>query len=209
MYDDVSYAYPAPQYQRSSDSHGAVLAIMIVILVLLVTTIIMAIVWGCSNSGGTNAGVRMSHGQKMQKGLVVNPMHQGDADAQKQVKKMQKKMKAHMDKMQKEAKKADMQELANGQEVEKALSAKKPVIVMIYANWCGFCKKMHPVMQQLAKQFPKLKVYKINHEKCPQLCQKNGITGYPAMLTNFGEKKYVGYRPMEAMMQIVKQAGVQ
>ncbi|MCH9717219.1 MAG: hypothetical protein K0U52_09060 [Gammaproteobacteria bacterium] len=200
MYDDVSYAYPAPQ-SRCNDSHGAVLAIMIVILVLLVATIIMAIVWGCSNSGSSNSGVRM------QKGLVVNPMHKGNANAQKQVKQMQQKMKNHVKNQQKNGN--GIQELKNGQEVEKMLRAKQPVIVMIYADWCGFCKKMHPVMQQVAKQFPKVKVCKINHQNCPDLCKKNGINGYPAMLTNFGERKYVGYRPMGAMMQIMQQANKQ
>jgi thiol-disulfide isomerase/thioredoxin len=68
----------------------------------------------------------------------------------------------------------------------------KPVIVFLYATWCGFCKKMKPVYESLASKFPGVQMVMVNADKAPKLVSDNKITGYPSFLRNFGHKSSVG-----------------
>jgi thiol-disulfide isomerase/thioredoxin len=84
----------------------------------------------------------------------------------------------------------------------------EPAMLMVYADWCGYCKKMKKVMDALVQyaRDKKVKLYKINYEKAPKLCKENGVNGFPCMLANFGERKYSGYRDEPAMRAILDSA---
>jgi|LakMenE18May11ns_1017448.scaffolds.fasta_scaffold9959461_7 thiol-disulfide isomerase/thioredoxin len=92
-------------------------------------------------------------------------------------------------------------ELANDKSVQKT-------ILFIYADWCGFCKKMKPVYTELATD-PKYHQYKlmmINADKAPNIVKNNQITGYPSFLRNFGpDKKKAGYQNKLQFAQLLDQ----
>lgn len=65
----------------------------------------------------------------------------------------------------------------------EVLQAQTPVLVDFYADWCGPCKMMAPVVEELASEFAgKAKVGKLNVDRDPEIAQKYGIMSIPTLL---------------------------
>jgi thioredoxin len=59
----------------------------------------------------------------------------------------------------------------------------KPAIIDFYADWCGPCKKVAPVMEELAGEYAgKVYIYKINIDKEPELAGLFGVRNIPTFL---------------------------
>ena len=66
---------------------------------------------------------------------------------------------------------------------EKVLKADKPVLVDFYADWCGPCKMMSPVLEELSKEkADKLDVYKINVDQNPDVVSRYRVMSIPTMI---------------------------
>ena len=77
-----------------------------------------------------------------------------------------------------------------------------PVLIDCYATWCGPCKQIAPNVEQIAKKYAgKIKVYKMDTEKCPRISQMLGITSIPTLI--YGNPvsgdftRELGYRDVE------------
>lgn len=71
-----------------------------------------------------------------------------------------------------------------GIEYDKAMAAKKPVIVLFYADWCHYCIRFMPTYQKLSETYKKeFNFAKVNVEdpKYEQLVRNIGITGFPTV----------------------------
>ena len=69
-------------------------------------------------------------------------------------------------------------------------------LVVFYADWCGPCKMLHPVLEDLDKDG--FNIVKINSDKNPQLMTMFGLMGVPAMIVykdGQAVEKTSGYRP--------------
>jgi thioredoxin len=74
---------------------------------------------------------------------------------------------------------------------EEVLSSEKPVIVDFWADWCGPCHAVSPVLERIAEErVDELKLVKVNIDEQPELAQRYGIASIPTMiLFESGEPK--------------------
>jgi thioredoxin 1 len=63
------------------------------------------------------------------------------------------------------------------------LSSKEPVLVDFWAPWCGPCRSIAPVLDQLAEQYSgKAKVVKVDIEAHPQIGMRNNVRSIPMLV---------------------------
>ena len=58
----------------------------------------------------------------------------------------------------------------------------KVVIVDFFATWCGPCKMLSPVIEQLSERFNDVKFVKIDVDECPNVSKSYGIMSVPTLL---------------------------
>lgn len=77
----------------------------------------------------------------------------------------------------------NMFELSEGQFEAEVLKSAVPVLVDFYAPWCGPCKMLTPMLEQLAAEFQgRLKFTKVNVDAAPGLAERYQITGVPTLM---------------------------
>jgi len=91
---------------------------------------------------------------------------------------------------------------------EQIGASEKTVLVDFWAEWCGPCKQMNPVLEELAGEFEgQLEVYKVDVDTNPDLAQRFGVMSIPSfvLLCDGREvSRVVGARPISAMRDLVK-----
>lgn len=66
---------------------------------------------------------------------------------------------------------------------KEVLNSEKPVVVDFWADWCGPCKALGPVINKLAEEYKeKLKIVKLNVDQNKNTAGKYGIQGIPTLL---------------------------
>ncbi len=82
----------------------------------------------------------------------------------------------------------------------------KAVLIDFWATWCGPCKMIAPIIEQIAEEYSdEIKVGKVNVDDEPSLAAKFGITSIPTLLlVKNGEvvKTSVGYIPKEKIIEL-------
>lgn len=90
---------------------------------------------------------------------------------------------------------------------EWTFSGDKPCIIDFYADWCGPCKMIAPIMEEISKEYEgKVDVYKIDTEQETELAQAFGISSIPSVLfvpMNDTPKMSVGALPKAGFVKAI------
>jgi thioredoxin 1 len=89
----------------------------------------------------------------------------------------------------------------------EVLQSSLPVLVDLYAPWCGPCRMMAPVLQQVAGQVAgRAKVVKINTDDLPDLASAFGVQSIPTLALVHQKRVVamkVGMTPAKALVQMI------
>jgi|YNPMSStandDraft_1061717.scaffolds.fasta_scaffold00095_10 thioredoxin 1 len=68
--------------------------------------------------------------------------------------------------------------------VDEVLNSKIPVLVDFWAEWCGPCRMLAPIIDELAKEYDqqKIKICKLNVDENPKIAAKYGIMAIPTVI---------------------------
>jgi thioredoxin 1 len=87
--------------------------------------------------------------------------------------------------------------------VDEVLNSSDTIMVDFWAEWCGPCRAVSPILDQIAQENPdKIKIVKLNVDDNPQMAMKYQITSIPAMkVFRGGEvvKTVIGAKPKPAL----------
>ena len=87
----------------------------------------------------------------------------------------------------------------------EVLKAEKPVVVDYWAEWCGPCRMVGPVLEEIASEYgEKIDIVKLNVDQNPVVTQRYGIMNIPTMsVFKGGEvvKEIVGAKPKSALLR--------
>lgn len=101
-----------------------------------------------------------------------------------------------------------LQHLKNS-EFDAAVNAAPLAMVDFWADWCGPCKMVGPVVEKIAEQYDgKALVAKVNIDEEPELAQRFGVMSIPTLVfLKNGEEvdRKVGVMPMEAFTAVLEQ----
>ena len=65
---------------------------------------------------------------------------------------------------------------------QQVLQSPVPVLVDFYASWCGPCRALTPVVEQLAQETPDAKVVKVDIDANPELAQRYNVQSIPTLI---------------------------
>lgn len=102
-----------------------------------------------------------------------------------------------------------MKSIESVAEYDALLKDNRSVFVDFYADWCGPCKMLGPVVEQIAAEVTDVVFVKVNVDLTPDIANRYGIMSIPTLIAfKNGEiaATAVGFQPKEALMSTVNAA---
>ncbi len=88
----------------------------------------------------------------------------------------------------------------------EVLNSDKPVLVDFFAIWCGPCKMVSPIIDEIAEERQDIKVCKVNVDEAPSLAERFSVSSIPTLAAFKNgklEKIETGARPKPAILALI------
>lgn len=89
---------------------------------------------------------------------------------------------------------------------DEVLNSREPVLIDFWAGWCGPCKMMSPVVDEIAEEVDDKKIGKINIDEQPELAEQFGVMSIPTLMVFKDGKavsQAVGVRPKNEIVNML------
>ena len=96
--------------------------------------------------------------------------------------------------------------ITKGNFEEEVLKSDKPVLIDFWAEWCGPCQRLIPVVEELAGEVTEAKICKINTDEEPELAEEFGIMSIPTLVVIKDGKetaREIGGKTKEEMLEML------
>lgn len=90
---------------------------------------------------------------------------------------------------------------------QEVLNSEIPVLLDFWAAWCGPCRMVAPILDEIANEHPEIKVGKINVDEQRELAAQFNVLSIPTLVVMKGGKivnQSTGARPKEAILDLLK-----
>ena len=95
----------------------------------------------------------------------------------------------------------------NSANFEEIKNSSKPVLLDFYADWCGPCRMVSPLVDEIAEEREDVVVGKVNVDREPELAAQFGVFSIPTLVVLKGGKvanQATGARPKDAILALLK-----
>ena len=90
---------------------------------------------------------------------------------------------------------------------KEVLNSEKPVLLDFWASWCGPCRMVSPIIDEIAEEHPEIKVGKVNVDEQPELASEFGVMNIPSIFVIKNGKvvnRSAGARPKAQILEMLK-----
>ena len=96
----------------------------------------------------------------------------------------------------------------NKENFDSVKNSEKTVLLDFYADWCGPCRMVAPIVEQIAQENPQYLVAKVNVDDNPELAKAYGVVSIPTLIVmKNGEvvQKAIGAKPKAQILEMLEQ----
>tara|TARA_B100000900_G_scaffold105943_1_gene88014 strand:+ start:5151 stop:5459 length:309 start_codon:yes stop_codon:yes gene_type:complete len=92
----------------------------------------------------------------------------------------------------------------NAEEYSELLNSEDTVVIDFHATWCGPCKVLSPILEELEDEVNGVKFVKLDVDQHPDIAGQNGVMGVPTVVMLKGgevKERFVGVQPKEIIKE--------